>query len=100
MVDTTAPVITLRTDPDAYTVPNQVYIEEGYSAVDAKTADEVYENVIKGIGTKKRAIVLQHDPHGFSVDAVERIIIWGLENGYSFRELTPDSPGFHQYVNN
>ncbi len=69
-------------------------------AVDAKTADEVYENVIKGIGNKKQAIVLQHDPHGFSVDAVERIIIWGLENGYSFRELTPDSPGFHQYVNN
>lgn len=61
----------------------------------AKTADEVYQNVISGIGNKKTACVLMHDIKGYSVDAVERIIQWGLQNGYTFQALTPESPGFH-----
>lgn len=66
----------------------------------AKTADEVYNNVINGIGNKKTAVVLQHDLNKFSVDAVERIIIWGLQNGYTFQALTPTSPNAHHRVNN
>ena len=66
----------------------------------AKTADEVYQNVINGIKTKSAAIVLQHDIHGYSVDAVERIIQWGLANGYTFAALTPSSPTAHHPVNN
>lgn len=66
----------------------------------AKSADEVYNNVIKGIGSKKTAIVLQHDLHDYSVEAVERIIIWGLQNGYTFQALTPTSPNAHHPVNN
>lgn len=58
----------------------------------ATTADEVFNNVINGIQGKKTAIVLQHDVHSFSVDAVERIIVWGLANGYTFLPLTEDSP--------
>ena len=61
----------------------------------AKTADEVYQNVISGIGNMKTACVLMHDIKGYSVDAVERIIQWGLQNGYTFQVLTPESPGFH-----
>lgn len=66
----------------------------------AKSADEVYNNVIKGIGSKKTAIVLQHDLYDYSVEAVERIIIWGLQNGYTFQALTPTSPNAHHPVNN
>ena len=66
----------------------------------AKTADEVYNNVIQGISGKKTAVVLQHDIHGFSVDAVERILIWGIQNGYSFQALTSSSPVCHHGVNN
>jgi hypothetical protein len=44
--------------------------------------------------------VLQHDIHGFSVDAVERIIQWGLANGYTFLPLEPTSPGCHQKILN
>ncbi len=69
-------------------------------AAGATTTQEVYENVIRGIEGKQHALVLQHDVHGFSVDAVEAIIIWGLANGYRFCPLTPDSPGFHQHVSN
>ena len=66
----------------------------------AKTADEVFTNVIRGIGSKKTAVVLQHDTQKFSVEAVERILIWGIENGYSFQALTPNSPVCHHPVNN
>ncbi len=57
----------------------------------ASSAEQVFNNVVKGIGKKKNSIVLQHDIKGFSVDAVERIIIWGLENGYTFLPLTASS---------
>ena len=60
----------------------------------AKTADEVYRNVISGIGNMKTACVLMHDIKGYSVDAVERILQWGIANGYTFQVLTPNSPGF------
>jgi len=39
------------------------------------TEDAVYWNVINGVSTKSVSVVLQHDSKGFSVDAVERIII-------------------------
>jgi len=66
----------------------------------AKTADEVYRNVINGVKSKSVSVVLQHDIHGYSVDAVERIIQWGLANGYTFEALTPSSPTAHHPVNN
>lgn len=66
----------------------------------AKTAEEVYYNVINGIGDKQAAIVLQHDIKGFSIDAVEWIIQWGLENGYTFRALDMTSPAAHHGINN
>ncbi len=66
----------------------------------AKTADEVYYNVINGCKSRTASVVLQHDIHGYSVDAVERIIQWGLANGYTFEALTPDSPTAHHPVNN
>lgn len=69
-------------------------------AGDARTADEVYYNVICGVENRSFSIVLQHDIYDFSVDAVERIIVWGLENGYTFMPLQPNSPTCHQQVQN
>lgn len=66
----------------------------------AKTAEKVYENVISGIGSRKTAIVLQHDTKGYSVDAVEKIILWGLENGYTFLPLNQTSPTAAHSLNN
>ena len=79
------------------------YFDWNVSAGDAgKTTDtdEVYNNVIKGIGNKSWAIVLQHDTKGFSVAAVERIIQWGLEHGYTFLPLDENSPGAHHGIAN
>ncbi len=66
----------------------------------ATTSAEVFNNVIRGIQQCKSAIVLQHDTQGFSVSAVEKIIVWGLSNGYTFLPLTYNSPGSHHGVNN
>lgn len=67
-----------------------------------KTKEGVLENVISGIAgsPRKNHYVLQHDIYGFSVDAVEEIILWGLEHGYIFKAITPDSPMCHHYTQN
>lgn len=64
------------------------------------TADAVYENVITGIKKHDVSVVLQHDVKEYSVDAVERIIIWGLKNGYCFMSLDPSSPICHHRIRN
>lgn len=66
----------------------------------ASTAEQVYNNVVSGIGNRSASVVLQHDIKGFSVDAVEKILVWGLCNGYSFQPLTYDSPTYHHGVRN
>jgi Predicted xylanase/chitin deacetylase len=51
----------------------------------------------------KFSIVLQHDVKNFSVNEVENIIKWGLENGYTFKAIdltTPTTGGVHQRIDN
>lgn len=62
--------------------------------------DEIVKNVIDGCTDRSASVVLQHDIKGYSVAAVERIIQWGLENGYTFERLTVDSPSAHHRINN
>lgn len=69
-------------------------------AAGATTCEEVVYNVCSAVAKKEMAIVLQHDIKGYSVDAVEEIIIWGLENGYTFKALTVSSPGCHHGTKN
>lgn len=66
----------------------------------AKTAEEVYENVVKGVSKVRVAVVLQHDIRSYSVEAVEKIIRWGMNNGYRFESLEPSSPAFHHNIKN
>ena len=66
----------------------------------AKKAQTVFDNVTEGVSHNRVSVVLQHDIHDFSVDAVEDIIVWGLNNGYSFARLTENSPGVHHGVQN
>lgn len=87
------------------TLPNDgfFYFDWNVSSGDAgetTSTDQVVSNVINGIKGKDAAIVLQHDIKKFSVDAVEEIIKWGLANGYTFKALDSNSPGFHHKVNN
>lgn len=72
-----------------------VYFDWNVSSGDAgggsTTKDQVVEEVIRGVKSRQNSIVLQHDIKGFSVDAVEEIIIWGLENGFTFKSLDENS---------
>ena len=64
------------------------------------TAEGVVQNVIKGIQNRDVSVVLQHDIKSYSVDAVEEIIIWGLQNGYTFMPLEQNSPKCEHEVRN
>lgn len=79
------------------------YFDWNVSSGDAgETTDteQVFQNVINGISGKNVAVVLQHDIKGFSVAAVEKIIIWGLNNGYTFAPASLTTPPVHHGINN
>ncbi len=69
-------------------------------AADAKTAEQVFQNVISAVQGKSYSVVLQHDIFSYSVEATEMIIQWGLANGYTFKALDITSPGAHHDVKN
>ena len=78
------------------------YFDWNVSSGDAgatTSSDGVYSNVVNGLKYNSN-VVLQHDVKGFSVNAVERIIQYGLNNGYTFRPLTAASYTAHHGVNN
>lgn len=71
------------------------YVDWNVSAEDSVTrvTEEILNNMVKDTPKWTYPIVLQH-PEGrsFSLAAVEDYIVWGLENGYTFLPLTPESP--------
>lgn len=69
-------------------------------AGNTKDPNKIVENVISGIKEGEPNIVLMHDIKSYSVDAVGRIIEYGLSNGYTFAPLMINSPVVHQKVNN
>ena len=74
-------------------------VESG-DAGGAKTASAVAANVIAGIKQHNVSVVLQHDTHKYSVEAMDEIISWGLANGYTFLPLDETSPMVHHKPNN
>lgn len=79
------------------------YFDWNVSSGDAggtTSTSAVAANVINGVQSKRVSVVLQHDIHKFSVDAVEEIIVWGLNNGYTFLPLDMTSPAVHHGVQN
>jgi peptidoglycan/xylan/chitin deacetylase (PgdA/CDA1 family) len=79
------------------------YFDWNVSSGDAglvDTSQAVFDNVTKGIRRKSTSVVLQHDSLWYSVVATERIIVWGLVNGYTFLPMNYDSPGCHHRVRN
>ncbi|MBO4289535.1 MAG: polysaccharide deacetylase family protein [Lachnospiraceae bacterium] len=75
------------------------HIDSG-DAVGTRTTAGVVANVTSGCTGRKISVVLQHDVKDYSVAAVEQIIIWGRQNGYTFRALELDSPTAHHRIAN
>ena len=55
----------------------------------------VTSNVISGIKKHNVSIVLQHDIYSYSVNAVEDILFWGIQNGYTFLPMSETTPMVH-----
>ena len=68
----------------------------------AKTSHDIYNNVTSGIKPERKNVVLMHDFAGNykTIDALDSIISWGLEQGYVFRKITDETPMVTHGVNN
>lgn len=73
---------------------------DSFDAGGATTSAQVVNNIKRGVSNKSVSVVLQHDIKGFSVNAVEEILIWGKANGYTFKALDASSPTAHHGINN
>ncbi len=68
---------------------------------DGRTPMFIASNICGGISHHDDySIPLQHDTRLESVQAVEFVIQWGLENGYTFLPLDVTSPGAHKTILN
>ena len=79
-----------------------VYFDWNVSSGDSgntRNTNTVYNNVLKGL-RGNYSIVLQHDIHEFSVNAVEKIIADGLKYGFTFKALEMNSPTAHHKISN
>ena len=66
--------------------------------------NQIYRTVITHIASNtakgQPSCVLQHDIKDYSVAAVEGIIQWGLQHGYTFLPLSENSPTMHRTIAN
>ena len=85
------------------TANGYVYFDWNVDSMDAGGANtplQVFENVVSGVSGRQNSVVLLHDIMGQTVEAIEDIILWALDNGYVFRVLTEDGPTCHHKVYN
>ena len=73
------------------------HVDSGDAGGTRSTAG-VVANVTSGCAERRTTVVLQHDVKDYSVDAVEQIIIWGRQNGFTFRALDLTSPTAHHWI--
>ena len=52
------------------------------------------------IASRNYSVVLMHDIKRPTIDTIEDIIVYALNNGYTFKTLSSDSPTVHHHVNN
>lgn len=71
-------------------------------AAGAKTADAMYNNVVRGLKKNRQNVVLMHDfaSNKKILEALPRIIDYGIENGYAFERITETTPMVTHTPNN
>ena len=72
------------------TARGYTYFDWNISSGDAggtTNPDQVYKNVINGLRKDRGNVVLMHDIHNHTLKAIERIVKYGVENGYTFKTL-------------
>ena len=66
----------------------------------AKDAKAVYKNVTKNLSKKRGNLVLCHDIHQKTLEALPDIIKYAKKEGYTFARIDDDTPMYAQHVNN
>ena len=69
-------------------------------AGDTTNPDKIVENVKEGCSKDKRNIILLHDIHEYTIDSIERIIIWAKENNYEFCRIEENMDPVHHRIAN
>ncbi len=99
-------------NPGIMTILTKEVVDRGYKYFDwnvssgdaggAKTSEDVYNNVTKNLSKSRMNVVLMHDFNGNTktLNALEAIIDYGIENGYTFARITEDTPMVTHRVNN
>ena len=79
-----------------------IYFDWNVDSMDTsyKDPDKIAESVIKGMEENEYSIVLMHDIKKANIESVDKIISYGLENGYTFLPLDENSPIHHHKINN
>lgn len=99
-------------NPGIMTILTQEVVNRGYKYFDwnissgdaggAKTSQDVYNNVVNGLSKSRINVVLMHDFSGNTktLNALEDIIDYGINNGYTFCNITENTPMVTHRVNN
>jgi len=66
----------------------------------AKNSKAVYKNVTKSLSKKRGNLVLCHDIHQKTLEALPDIIKYAKKEGYTFARIDDDTPMYAQHVNN
>ena len=79
-----------------------VYFDWNVDSGDTSTinSEKIANNVINGMINNKNSVVLMHDIKYANKEALEKIIYYGLTNGYTFLPLDENSPTAHHTINN
>lgn len=79
-----------------------IYFDWNVDSNDTGTTDpdKIYNNVIKELDKRDHSVVLMHDIKKANIISVEKIISYGLENGYTFLPLDENSLIVHHKINN
>ena len=101
-----------RYNPGIMTKLTKEVVSRGYKYFDwnvssgdageAKTSQDVYNTVTRGLRKSRANIVLMHDFSGNTktLNALENIINYGINNGYTFDKITESTPMVTHSVNN
>ncbi len=99
-------------NPGIMTRLSKLVVENGYTYYDwnvssgdaggAKNSTAVYNNVVKNLSKSGRNIVLMHDFSGNdkTINALDKIIKYCKENGFTFKTITSDTAMMKHKINN
>ena len=75
-------------------------ISSGDAAGGSPSSDQIANNVIRGLSKDRYNVVLMHDMHDYSAYALEKIILYGIDNGYTFAPITMNTKESHHGIAN